>query len=95
MDAANDVDEIEAWDTEPCPTCGKMREVVNPAWLRHLRQEAGYSLRELGKRLHLSAGYLSDIELGRRRCSSAIRDGYRIAWTRRCWSGMDESGGDP
>jgi len=39
--------------------------------LRKLREKAGFSLRELGQYSDLSASFLSDVELGRRTCSTA------------------------
>ncbi len=74
--------DIAMYNTEPCPTCGKGREVVNPAYLRAIREEAGLSLREMGRRIGVTATYLCDVELGRRRCTSVIERAYRQEWTR-------------
>jgi len=37
--------------------------------LRVMRRDAGWTLKRLGEELGLSVPYLSDLELGRRRCS--------------------------
>jgi ribosome-binding protein aMBF1 (putative translation factor) len=57
-----------------CPTCrgkGVVRR-VNPGWLRMTRERAGLSLRQLARSVRFSAPYISDIELGRRRCTDQI-----------------------
>lgn len=61
---------------EPCPRCGTAQKVVNGAWLRHRRQTAGLSLRDMAKRLGLSAPYISDVELKRRHALPHIVKGY-------------------
>lgn len=55
-----------------CIHCGSSIKKINPAWLRRARKERGISLRALAKRLHISAAYLSDIELGRRGCPAKL-----------------------
>lgn len=56
--------------TVKCPTCGGTGEVPNQkslgAELRKLREKAGLSGRQVARRMHISAPYLSDLELGRR-----------------------------
>lgn len=51
-----------------CPTCdgtGKLLQ-VNGQWARLQRLKAALSLREVARRVDLSAAYVSDLELGRR-----------------------------
>jgi len=62
--------------TEPCPTCGAPRPVVDPASLRAIRLAAGLSLREVSRRLRISPSYLSDIERGTRACPEVVRVSY-------------------
>lgn len=68
-----------------CERCGGPVKRVNGAWLRVQRKNAGMSLRELGKWLGLSAGFLCDVERGKRRCSHTLAEAYaalgRGAWT--------------
>ena len=45
-------------------------------WLRNKRMRCGLSLREMARKLGISAMYLCDIELGRRRCPDWIRIRY-------------------
>ena len=59
--------------TRPCKRCGgtgreQDDQLIGEAW-QAKRKAAGLSLRDLGKRLDLSAAYLSDLENGRRRWS--------------------------
>lgn len=52
-----------------CPKCRrplKLKE-IRPGWLREEREKRGLSLRAAAKTLGMSAAYLSDIELGRRK----------------------------
>lgn len=44
----------------------------NPEWVRFTRLNAGVSLRELARRIGISAPYLSDIEHGRRKCPERV-----------------------
>jgi transcriptional regulator with XRE-family HTH domain len=46
---------------------------------RNLRHNKGVSLRELAKLLKLSAGYLSDLELARRKWSEKLADKVEAA----------------
>lgn len=50
----------------PCPHCGSPRSVVDGAWLRERRELARVTLREMGRRLGVSAPYLCDVEWNRR-----------------------------
>lgn len=61
----------------PCRTCGHPRRVRNGDYLRALREREGLSLREVARRLALSAPYLSDVERGRRAVTPALWAGYR------------------
>ena len=61
---------------EPCGQCGTPRSVVDGAWLRAKRREAGLTLREMARRLEFSAPYICDVELNRRNCTPEIRAAY-------------------
>jgi transcriptional regulator with XRE-family HTH domain len=61
---------------EPCRCCGQDRQLVNGAWLREVRLASGVSLRQVAKRLNLTASYVSDMELGRRLCTKQIENFY-------------------
>jgi DNA-binding XRE family transcriptional regulator len=62
--------------SEPCPHCGTPRSVVNGAWLRERRKDAGLTLLEMARRCEVSAAYICDIEHNRRNCLPAMRDAY-------------------
>ncbi len=49
-----------------CRSCGQLRKVADGKHLQELRKLSGMTLRELGKRIGLSAPYLNDIEHNRR-----------------------------
>lgn len=59
-----------------CPKCEGTGKVLDPRAegevLRKYRQKCAVSLREMSRRLGVSAAYLSDIELGKR--------GHQGAW---------------
>lgn len=59
-----------------CGTCGVPRIVYNGARLRGLRQQAGISLRAMARRLKLSAAYICDVELNRRKPNEKIVAAY-------------------
>lgn len=59
-----------------CPTCGTPRSVINGRWLRHERELAGLTLREMAQRLGFSAAFLCDVEHDRRNCSPKVREAY-------------------
>lgn len=60
---------------ETCPRCGGKTAVrLSGTALRKLREEKGLSLRIIGEAVELSAPYLSDVELGRRRLSPVLAD---------------------
>ena len=63
----------------PCRTCGQSRRVRNGGFLRSLREVAGLSLREVARRLGLSAAYLSDVERNQRHVSEMLWFRYRAA----------------
>lgn len=54
----------------PCRKCGGTGKESDPVAIGHsmrrLRQRWGVSLREMARRLDISAPYLSDLELGKR-----------------------------
>jgi hypothetical protein len=52
--------------TAVCSHCGSPNQVVCGGYLRALRESAGVSLRQMAKRLGLSAAYVSDIERNHR-----------------------------
>lgn len=61
-----------------CPKCMGTGKIVNPesfgAEMRAMREAEGYTLRDMAKRMKISAMFLSDMERGRRNWS-----GDRIA----------------
>lgn len=59
-----------------CPHCGNWTTVVNGLWLREKRKRAGLSLREMARRLDLSAAYVSDIERNNRGASQDVQIAY-------------------
>lgn len=56
--------------TKKCVACSGTGRVPNPiatgVQMRQRRERAGVGLRELSRKLGVSAAYLSDLELGRR-----------------------------
>lgn len=64
---------------KPCRTCGQSWRVRDGGYLRILREESGLSLREVARRLKISAPYLSDIERNRRGISETFWCNYRLA----------------
>ena len=70
---------------EPCRKCAGLgyRIVASPASLRKVRQDAGVGLRQLASSVLLSASYLCDVELGRRRATPRIVEIYRRLEVRR------------
>jgi len=67
---------VEKFCLSPCPTCGTPKSIVNGAWLRNERKKAGLSLREMARRLGVSAPFLCDVEFSRRNCSVKVRQAY-------------------
>lgn len=57
----------------------KVDNAATGAAMRKRREAAGLSLRALGERLHLSAAFLSDLELGRRPWSETRAEQYVAA----------------
>jgi len=47
--------------------------------MRKKRQAAGVSLREVARRMSLSAAYVSDLELGKRRWSNRLSGDFTSA----------------
>lgn len=62
-----------------CRSCNQTVQRINGAHLRQLREASEVSLRELARRMELSAPYLSDLELNRRTCNAALYARYRKA----------------
>jgi len=44
--------------------------------MRKLRQKRGLSLRDAAKKMQVTASYLCDLELGRRRWRAELQNGY-------------------
>lgn len=63
-------------DYPTCQTCNGDGHVarIDGIAIRRLRQDAGYSLRTMADKLGISAAYLSDMELGRRRMSFELAE---------------------
>lgn len=63
-----------------CLRCGGTGQVPDPVYrgneARQRRLKADISLREMARRLHLSAAYLSDLELGRRGWNERLMKRY-------------------
>lgn len=63
----------------PCESCGGSGKVEQGSYLRWWReQHLGLSLRALAQKLGYSAAYICDVELGRRRVTPAIVEGYKL-----------------
>lgn len=64
-------------DYETCPKCNGAGKILSQTaigrQLRHLRKQSGKSLRTVATMMGISAPFLSDCELGRRRLSAANR----------------------
>jgi DNA-binding XRE family transcriptional regulator len=80
---------LNKFKDQPCPHCGAPKRVVNGEWLRQERKRAGLTLREMARRVGVSAAYLCDIEKNRRNCLPAMRDAYENV------SGIADMGGFP
>lgn len=64
------------YKTMNCPDCkgeGKITH-YNGAWVREKRLQWGVGLREMARDLKISASFLSDVELGKRRANADIID---------------------
>ena len=59
-----------------CPRCGTPETVLNGEWLRERRKNAGLTLKEMSRRVGVSAAYICDIEHNRRNCLPSMRDAY-------------------
>lgn len=63
-----------------CPRCEGTGMILDPAYqgkqARARRKTANVSLRELARRMNLSAAYLSDLELGRRGWNETLTARY-------------------
>ena len=55
-----------------CRSCGYDHLMLNPCWIRRVREKRGWSLKELAKRVGKSPQYLCDIEGGNRRVSREL-----------------------
>lgn len=69
--------------TTACIRCGGSGEIENPVYrgqeMRKKRETAEKSLREVARRMDLSAAYVSDLELGRRAWSARLVKEYEAA----------------
>lgn len=61
-----------------CPFCKQIRKVVDGKELKRLREEAGLSLRKLGKEIQFSASYLCDIEKNKRLSPNRLINYWRF-----------------
>lgn len=66
-----------------CPRCEGTGRIVDDSSVgrifRQLRQRKGISLREVARRIKLSAAYLSDLERGHKHWSLSLRGKYALA----------------
>jgi len=64
----------------PCRRCGGSGVEVDDRdigkRMRKLRQKRGLSLRDAAKKMQVTASYLCDLELGRRRWRAELQNGY-------------------
>ncbi len=61
----------------PCPHCGQPMTVTNGLYLRELREQAGLTQRQFGKRIKASGPHISDWERNRRVAPDAVVEAYR------------------
>jgi hypothetical protein len=61
---------------ETCRRCGSVVEVPDGASLRAVRQAAGLGLRAFAETVGVSAAYVCDVELNRRRVTPRMEDAY-------------------
>jgi DNA-binding transcriptional regulator YiaG len=64
----------------PCPHCGQAMKSINGRWLRDLREGAGLTQREFGKRIGVSSPAISDWERNRRTPPANVVALYRATW---------------
>ena len=66
-----------------CPKCAGTGSVIDPRMqgqqMRELRVKKGIAVREVARRMNLSAPYISDIELGRRAFNTDLIQRYKQA----------------
>ncbi len=69
--------------TKTCPRCGGSGQVDDPAEqgkkMRELRLAKKLSLKEVARRMNLTAAYISDMELGRRNWRAELVEKYNRA----------------
>lgn len=63
---------IPKYVTRPCSECGHATRVLNGAWLRQRREQAGLDQRVFAKRSGFTGPYISDIERNRRACPDIV-----------------------
>ena len=68
----------ERYRLRKCPTCGSQMKETTGSFLRAWRAQQNVGLREMARKLGLSAAYLSDVELNRRRATREIVAGYGL-----------------
>jgi len=69
-------EQLERYVEGRCGKCATPRKRTNPAWLRAQRKRAGLTLRELARRLKVSAAFISQIELGLCACPPRFSEAY-------------------
>lgn len=62
---------------DTCPTCGTARESIDGRSLRAAREVCEMSLRELARRIGLSATYLSQVERNQRHVTQKVLGLYK------------------
>ena len=71
-----ETERIGKYTLKTCRSCNMIRKIPSPNWLRQQRIQAKLTLREMGKRIGVTASYLCDLELGRRTPTARITTGY-------------------
>lgn len=67
----------------PCPACGGTGKLEDQRYvgqlMRKMRETQGKTLRQVAAAMHLSAPYISDLELGRRHWTQGLKDRFNQA----------------
>ncbi len=66
-------------ETIPCPTCGAPVTRIAGSGLRVARVASGLSLRDVAAVVPCSASHLHDVEVGNRRATDRVVEGYAKA----------------
>lgn len=67
----------EEWDESVCGSCGQARPIVRGSVLRAERQRWGLNSEQVATLLHISAGYLREMERGKRPPTEEMMDCYQ------------------